>query len=193
VPEVTGARQASNVLSSEVLESNIPLTRIGGLQTVRIQAHTRGLASQLFEGLELTSSPARSRAEIISLLGGGFVATLGRGDNTLGIANLAGSALLTNVQTKIGQAPGLSEFRLFPALVRDKKDQEAEGDTTLGLAGEAAVDLTPRISASVLKVLTNNQPAQFGLRYRLNQNTLLRGSTDFNGDSRAAIEFELRF
>jgi len=45
----------------------------------------------------------------------------------------------------------------------------------------------------VLKILTNSEPAQFGLRYRINDNLLLRSSTNFSGDNRASVEYELRF
>jgi translocation and assembly module TamB len=44
-----------------------------------------------------------------------------------------------------------------------------------------------------LKVLTSNEPTQFGIRYRFNDQILLRGSSDFSGDSRAVVEYEARF
>ncbi len=193
LPESTGGRISSGALSSEISDSVTPTTRFGGVQTVRVQAKVRGLASKLFDNLELTSSPARSRSEIVALLGGGFIATLGRGDSTLGIANLAGSALLTNLQTVIGNALGLSEFRLFTTLTQDSRKRESRSSSSLGLAAEGAIDLTPTVSLSVLKILTSDEPAQFGVRYRLNENFLLRSSTDFAGDSRAVVEYEARF
>ncbi|PPK14527.1 hypothetical protein CV015_14810, partial [Staphylococcus haemolyticus] len=61
--------------------------------TIQVEARVEGLASQLNQNLELTSSPARSETEIVALLGGSFVNTLGSGDSTLSLANLAGSAL----------------------------------------------------------------------------------------------------
>jgi translocation and assembly module TamB len=90
------------------------VSSLGSVRTVDIQARVDGPASQIATNLELTSSPGRSQSEIVALLGGSFVDTLGRGDTTLGLANLAGSALLGNVQNIIGDALGLSEFRLFP-------------------------------------------------------------------------------
>lgn len=192
VPETTGYRMPESARSSEIADQP-SYSSFGGLQTVRIQARVQGPSSQLTNNLELTSSPARSQAEIVSLLGGGFVETLGRGDSALGIANLAGSALLTNVQSFIGNALGLSEFRLFPTLVRSDRKRDSRGSSTLGLAAEAAIDITPAVSFSILRILTTNQPTQFGLRYRVNRNILLRGSTDFSGDNRAVIEYETRF
>ncbi len=191
VPEVVRnpVQKPGEFLPSEVNDSPLLATNLGALQTVRIEAKVSGAASQLFENLELTSSPNRSRNEIIGLLGGGFAAGRGRGGGALGFANLASSALLTNVQGVIGNALGFSEFRLFPAITNDSDRRTS----TLGFAGEAAIDITPTISASILKLLTSSDPAQFGLRYRINENLLLRGSTDFAGDDRAVLEYNLAF
>ncbi|MBD0304661.1 MAG: translocation/assembly module TamB domain-containing protein, partial [Tolypothrix sp. T3-bin4] len=148
-----------------------------------------GPASQIADNLELTSTPSRSEAEIVALLGGRFVDTLGRGDSTLGLVNLAGSALLSNVQNIVGDALGLSEFRLFPTIItNDEKRTSA-----LGLSAEAGVDISRNFSVSLLKELTNDQPFQYSLRYRLNEQTLLRGFTDLSGESGAIVEYERRF
>ena len=196
VPEVTRTRIPTNNISSEINQSLNLSGNVGGVQTVRIQASVQGPASLLTQNLELKSSPSRSPTEIVSLLGGGFVNTLGRGnDATLGIANFAGSALLTNVQGVIGNAIGLSEFRLFPTLIGNSNNRTS----TLGLAAEAGIDIlrtadgVPIVSATVLRVLTANQATQFGLRYRINEQLIFRGSTDFSGDNRAVFEFETRF
>jgi translocation and assembly module TamB len=191
VPEVVRSpvRTSEGFLPSEVNDTPLFATNLGALQTVRIEAKVVGPASQLFDNLELSSSPNRSRNEIIGLIGGSAVSSTGRGGGALGLANLAGSALLNNVQGFIGNAVGLSEFRLFPAVTTDKDERSS----TLGFAAEAAVDITPTISASVLKVLTSSQPAQFGLRYRINDNLLFRGSTDFSGDDRAVLEYNANF
>lgn len=189
VPEVTNYRQPSNLLPSEILDTPPIPSTIGGVQTVRVRAEVQGPASQLVDNLELTSNPPRSESEIVALIGGGFVQTLGRGDSALGIANLAGSALLTNVQTVIGNALGLSEFRIFPTLTREDKSRSS----ALGLAAEAAIDITPSLSFGTLFFLTSDQAAQFGLRYRVNDNLLVRTSTDLSGDVRAVVEYEARF
>ena len=114
---------------------------------------------------------------------------IGRGDTALGLANLAGSALFGSVQGAIGEALGLSEFRVFPTPIINEEART----TTLGLAAEASIDLTEKLSFSALKILNTEQPAQFGIRYRLNERTVVRGSTDFEQDSRAIIEYEQRF
>ncbi|MFE1746614.1 translocation/assembly module TamB domain-containing protein [Coleofasciculus sp. H7-2] len=191
VSEVTRSRiadiSATGIVSSEI--SDVPATNLGALRTVRIQARATGSASQLADNLELTSNPPRSESEIVALLGGGFVETLGRGDTTLGLANLAGSALLTPFQNVVGDALGLSEFRLFPTVVRDEKSRTS----TLGLAAEVGVAITPKLSASVSKILTADEPPEFGVTYRVNNEILLRGGTDLSGETRGVVEYEKRF
>lgn len=192
VPEVTRSRVPTNPLSSEIAETLS--TDLGGLDTVRVQARVQGPASQLFDNLELTSNPARSETEIIALLGGGFVETLGRGDSTLALANLAGSALLGNFQgtvSRIGNAIGLSELRLSPTVITS--DRERSSSSTLGLAAEAGVDISNDISVSVIRILTANQPTQFGVNYRINEQFRVRASSDFSDESLAVIEYESRF
>lgn len=191
VPEVTRSRLPTTTIASEISDAPTIATNLGSFQTVRIQARVMGPASQLFNNLELTSSPSRSREEIVGLLGGGFVNTLGRGDSTLGIANLAGSALLTNVQTFISNVLGLGEFRLYPTI--SPNDDEKSRGSTLGLAAELGFDITQNVSASISKILTNDQSPQIGVRYRLNDQVLLRGAVDFSGNSIGIVEYEARF
>ncbi|MBM0741158.1 translocation/assembly module TamB domain-containing protein [Phormidium sp. CLA17] len=193
VAQVNNRRQPLVLAPSEILDVPAPASSFGSLQTIRVRAEVNGPASQLSDILELTSSPPRSEEEIVSLIGGGFIDTFGRGDTLLGIANLAGSTpLFTNVQTAIGNALGLSEFRLFPTSTTDVSRSSGR-TSTLGLGAEASLDITPTISVSLLKVITNDQAPQFGLRYRINDRLLFRSSTDFSGDTRAQIEYEARF
>jgi translocation and assembly module TamB len=191
--EVIGSRLPTSTASNEILDAP-GFDRYGSVQSVRVQARIVGPASELDRNLQLTSSPPRSEAEIVALIGGGFISTLGQGNGALGLANIAGSALLTNVQGFIGNALGLSDFRLFPTISpRLNDEKESRSQSNIDLAMEAGIDLTRSLSFSVLKILTSNEPAQFGLRYRLNNEILLRTSSDFSGDSRVVIEYETRF
>lgn len=190
VPEVTSSPfQTTTVLSpSEIADA--PLIDFGTLQTIRVQASVEGPADAIFDNLELSSSPSRSRTEIISLLGGSFVDTLGRGDFTLALANLAGTALLSNIQTFISNTLGLSDFRLFPTTISSEEDRTS----SFGLAAELGVDITNNISISALQILTDdNIPTQFNLRYRLNNNFTLRGTTNLAGEDRVILEYQTRF
>jgi len=189
VTEKTRKGIPTDPLSAEVSVSDIPALDIGGLQTVRIQAKVFGPASKLTENLQLTSSPPRSETEIVNLLGGGLLETITGVDTTLGLANLAGSAILGTFQNTIGNALGLSEFRLFPALITDDENRSS----TLGLGAEVSVDLSQNFSFSALKIINSPQPFQYGIIYHWDDFLLLRGSTDLSGDDRGAIEYEFKF
>jgi translocation and assembly module TamB len=170
-------------------------TGLASLEGVRVEATVKGPASKINENLELKSSPARSQTEIVALLGGGFVDTQGRGDSTLGLINIAGSAVFNNFQgtfNQIGSAIGLSELRLFPTIISDNPEAGRNG-SSLELALEAGIDISSKISVSSIKILTANDPFQWGVNYRINDEIRLRASTNLNDDSRAVVEFERRF
>ncbi|MEG4633162.1 translocation/assembly module TamB domain-containing protein [Microcoleus sp. AR_TQ3_B6] len=193
VQEVTRFRTPGTSVASEITDEP---TALGSVRSVRVQALVRGRASQLAESLELRSSPSRSETEIVALLGGSFVQTLGQGDSTLAIANLAGAGLLNNLQSAISNATGLSEVRLFPTRIRSNEAKTASSSSaagSLGLGLEVGFDITRNISASIIRVLSANQPTEFTVRYRLSDKLLLRSSSNFQGDNRVTAEYELRF
>ncbi|MDV2994607.1 MAG: hypothetical protein N4J56_004261 [Chroococcidiopsis sp. SAG 2025] len=192
VPETTGSlRIPTSPFSGEI--ADVPTTtNFGTLRTVRVQAAVEGPASELAENLELTSEPNRSEQEIIALLGGSFVNTLSQGDPTLGLAAIAGSTLLGNLQDNIGEigrAIGIDEIRVFPTIVTDQTSEVS----VLGLAVEAIFDITNDLSVSLSRVFAADDPFRYNLLYRLNDQILVRASTNFSGESRAEIEYEMRF
>ncbi|NJN85906.1 MAG: hypothetical protein HC881_05800 [Leptolyngbyaceae cyanobacterium SL_7_1] len=179
---------ASPFASSEIEEQ--PISNFGSLRTVQIEASVQGLAEEALDNLELTSDPQRSQGEIIALLGGGFVNTLGQGNEVLAIANLAGSAFLTSIQDLIGNALGASRFSLFPTSISSSEDRTS----SFGVAAELGYDLTPDLSISALQILTDeNVPPQLNLGYRINEEFRLLGSTNFSNENRLLLEYEIRF
>ncbi|WP_392531567.1 translocation/assembly module TamB domain-containing protein [Nostoc sp. C117] len=175
--------------------SRVNSTGLSALESVRVEATINGLASKLNENLELTSSPSRSQTEIVSLLGGGFVDTQGRADSTLGLINIAGSAVFNNFQSafnQIGSTFGLSELRIFPTVISENPEA-GRSSSTLELAAEAGVDITSKISVSSIKILTTNDPFQWGVNYRINDEFRVRASTNLTDDSRAVVEYQTRF
>jgi translocation and assembly module TamB len=166
-------------------------TSLGSVQTVQVEARIAGLASQLTERLELTSSPALTQPEIVILLGGAIVEQLSTGDNIgLGVVSVAGSSLLNNIQERLSDLLNISDFRLFPTIIKDSKTRTT---STLGIAAEIGTEISPKVSTSVFKILTNSESPYYSLRYRLNDQLLLRGSTNLFGENRAIIEFDQRF
>ncbi|MEH2449696.1 MAG: translocation/assembly module TamB domain-containing protein [Nostoc sp.] len=183
----------------DVIQSNdfsrINTTGLSALESIRVEATINGLASKLNENLELTSSPSRSQTEIVALLGGGFVDTQGRGDSTLGLINIAGSAVFNNFQSafnQIGSTFGLSELRIFPTIISDNPEA-GRSSSTLELAAEAGVDISSKISVSSIKILTTSDPFQWGINYRINNEYRVRASTNLTDDTRAVVEYQTRF
>ncbi|MEH2248887.1 translocation/assembly module TamB domain-containing protein [Nostoc sp.] len=175
--------------------SRVNTTGLSALESVRVEATINGLASKLNENLELTSSPSRSQTEIVALLGGGFVDTQGRADSTLGLINIAGSAVFNNFQSafnQIGSTFGLSELRIFPTIISDNPEA-GRSSSTLELAAEAGVDISSKISVSSIKILTTSDPFQWGINYRINDKFRVRASTNLTDDSRAVVEYQTRF
>jgi translocation and assembly module TamB len=166
-------------------------TSLGSVQTVQVEARIAGLASQLTQKIELTSTPTLTQPEIVLLLGGAIVEQLSTGDNIgLGVASVAGSNLLNSIQDRISDLFNLSDFRLFPTIIKDSK---TSNNSTLGIAAEVGTDITPKVSTSVFKILSNNESPYYSLRYRVNDQILLRGSTNLFGENRVLIEFDQRF
>ncbi|WP_107669395.1 translocation/assembly module TamB [Cyanothece sp. BG0011] len=161
------------------------------LETVRIKANVEGFASNITKNIELSSQPKRSQQQIITLLGGTFLNTLGTGETTLGLANLAGTAVLGPVQGAIGEALGLSEFRIFPTPLINQDD--ALDTSNIGVAAEAGLDLTEDFSLSIQTIVNSDRPPRLGLQYRINDSTTIRGSSNFSDDNRGSIQFEQRF
>lgn len=192
-------------LSSEISDSRVGL---GSLQNIVVRAEVSGSAFELADTLRnsaqtgarprpqlitLTSSPGRSETEILALLGGSFINSVAGGDGTAlvgGLANIAGTTLFGEAQRAIAEALSLSEFRIFPAQVINE-DKTAGG---LGVAVELGKTVADRVSLSVLQFITPaGIPTRYNIRYRVNDNFTIRGSTDFQGDSRTSIEYETRF
>ncbi|WP_353930658.1 translocation/assembly module TamB domain-containing protein [Okeanomitos corallinicola TIOX110] len=170
-------------------------TGLSALETVRVEAIVKGSARQLDKNLELRTSPSRSQTEIVTLLGGGFIDTQGRGDSTLGLINIAGSAVFNNFQgafNQIGDAFGLSELRIFPTILSDNPEA-GKSNSTLELALEAGIDISNIFSLSTIKILTASDPFQWGINYRINDEFRIRASTNLTDDSRTVIEYERRF
>ena len=166
-------------------------TSLGSVQTVQVEARVAGLASQITQRLELTSTPARTQPEIVLLLGGALAERLtSGGDIGLGVISLASSNLLNSLQDRISDVLSLSDFRLFPTIT---KDPNTNSNSTLRIAAEIGTNITPKISTSVFKILTNGESPYYSIRYRINDQFLLRGSTNLFGENRAVLEFEQRF
>jgi translocation and assembly module TamB len=192
IPEVTRApiSAANTPLDAFANPGSTPVSIFGAQRTLQVQATLTGFALNIRpEDIDLRSSPPRTKAELLALIGGGLLQQVG-GDPAAALANLAGGTVISFLQDAIGDALNLSEFNLSPTTTTPVGGR----GTTLGLAAEAAIDISRSFSVSVRSVL--NDPSQltnYTLRYRLNPNTLIRTNTDLKGNNGASVEFETRF
>ncbi len=162
---------------------------INTAQTIKIKADIQGRSDNLNNNIELSSNPSRNQTEIVALLGGGFINNFASENSELNLLNFASAAVLGGIQGALQETLGFDEFRLFPTQIIDSKERTS----TFGLGAELALDLTDDFSISVTKIITNSQAPRYSLRYHLNEDIIIRGSSNFEQDSRAVIEFQRRF
>ncbi len=196
----SGAVAGTPFATSEIADTtNNGFNNPGSLRTIRVLADVNGPANAILENIELTSSPARSETELVTLIGGGFITaaeSIEQGNGLGGIVNLLGGTILTRVQDVIGNALSLSEFNLFPvtaASVERSDNAERESGGGLGIAASVGFDLTDSTSVSLTKILTDSSNPQIGANYRLTDALTVRGTTDFADINQFLLEYELRF
>ncbi|MGL5080518.1 MAG: translocation/assembly module TamB domain-containing protein [Microcoleaceae cyanobacterium] len=187
VPESTLFEAPVSAFSSERLESTSP-SRFGTVRTIRVTAIVQGPASRINDIIELKSSPSRSKTQLLALLGGSAIEGV-TGDSTLFLANLASVGLFSDLQQKVIRATGLTEFRLYPARVAET----SQGSSALGIGLEIGFDVTDNFSVSLSRVLATEQPTQLGVNYRVNDELLLRGATNFSNETEIRFEYEIQF
>ena len=187
---------------SEIADNTNPgFESTGSLQTIRVRADVEGAANEIFENLELSSTPARSQTELLGLISGGVVTALestigslsGSGDSFSGLINLVGGALLNNVQDFVGGPLNISEFRLFPVTAASRTLSEEDNDTGIDLAAEVGFDVTDDLSLSIAKILTDSTNPEFGINYRLSDSFTIRSNTNFDDINQVILEYRIRF
>jgi translocation and assembly module TamB len=191
VTKVTETNRAVNPPSAIFPEEqNIPSpARFGTVRTIRVIATAKGPASRLNDIVELKSSPPRSDTQLIALLGGSVIEGV-TGDSTLLLANLASAEIFNEIQRTVTEVTGLNEFRLYPARL---ENNSSSGASALGLGLEIGLDITNNVSTTLTRVLAADQPTRLGVNYRVNDNLLLRGETDFQDSSAIRFEYEIQF
>ncbi len=180
----SSATRTSSAFSAETIDAPSPGT-LNSSQRIKITAKATGPLSELEDNLELTSSPQRTETQIVSLLGGNIVDTLSA-DRNLALANVASTALFSNIQQDIIEATGLSEFRIFPASIPKSGSQRAN---SLGWGLEVGIDVTNKLGVSA----TILEASELSVNYQINDKVRLRGGSNFDDNAVLSIEYETRF
>ncbi len=189
VAEITRVPINSNRPNDLFSPNEVPVSNLGAQKTLRVQASITG--SAIAPDIRLTSSPPRSQAEIIALIGGGVLQQQGGSDPAAALASFAGGTFLNFLQDAIGDTLNLAEFNLSPVITRSSGSTSTG---TLGLSAEAAIDISNNFSVSLQRIINDStQPTNFSIRYRLDPNILLRGNYGSDGQTGISIEYENRF
>jgi len=189
VPETLRFVSPPSAFPAEQTEALSP-SRFGTVRTIRITAIVRGQASEINDIIKLQSSPSRSQNELVALLGGSVIQGI-QDDSTLVLANIASTGLFGKLQQNVINATGLTEFRIYPSRVAERGSKGTA--SALGVGIEVGLDVTDNAYVSLSRVLAADQPFQFNINYRLNDNILLRGVTNFRNESEIRFEYETRF
>ena len=189
VAEITRVPINSNRPNDLFSPNEVPVSNLGAQRTLRVQASVTGTATA--PDIRLSSSPPRSQAEILALIGGGILQQQGGSDPASALASFAGGTVLNFLQDAIGDALNLAEFNLSPVTTNTNGSSRSG---TLGLSAEAAVDISNNFSISLQRIINDStQPTNFSIRYRLDPNILLRGNYGSDGKTGVSIEYENRF
>jgi len=189
VAEVTRVPINSNRPNDLFSPNEVPVSNLGAQRTLQVQASVTGTA--LAPDIRLSSSPPRSQAEIIALIGGGVLQKQGASDPAAALANFAGSTVLNFLQDAIGDALNLAEFNLSPVTTNTSGSSRTG---TLGLSAEAVINVSNSFSVALQRIINDStQPTNFSVRYRVDPNILLRGNYGSDGNKGISIEYENRF
>lgn len=191
---VTEVVQASTTELNEFAE--LPSSAISAVQSVKIKATVDGRVSELLKDfgkvVTLSSRPNRSDGQIIALLGGGIDKSLQEGQATQALVNIGSSAAFSPVQQALNDALGhRASFRAFPVLL---PNQNQNRSSVLAFGVELGYDITDRVSASVLQLLTGvDEPTLVNLSYDINDQLRARTSVSSDGEAVGVVEYRIRF
>ncbi len=177
---------------------SVTATSLGTLNTVHITARLKGRISQLQTNLpavlELSSTPSRSTAELLTLMSGGSIADLNQVGGEAVVASLAGSALFNNLQALIDQATGnRTSFRIFPTVVPPDRQAQSQAPS-LAVGAELGFQVNRFTSVSLLQLLTApNDPTRLNLGFQVTEQIRLGGQLSTRGEGTGFVEFRYRF
>ena len=170
--------------NAEVNEATIDTA--GDVQFISVEAIAQGPASEIADGLTLTSRPSREQGELLALIGGGTVSGIATASLTQ-IGGFLGDGALSTFGDRIADAVGLQSFRVFPTT--DTSDDSSVG---IGIGVEASAAIGDRFNINVLEILNSTSPPQLGVLYRISDELSVRGASNLD-DTDFEIEYRIDF
>lgn len=163
-----------------------PLASTTVFDEITVRAIAQGPASRLFEQLMLSSFPKQTEASLLNMAFGGYLADLGSSESGLVLASNLLTGFTAGLQDELAQALSLRSLRLSATTVLPA----AQGDT-LGYGVSLNLGITEGLAATLVQVLSQSQPAELNLRYRINNQWSIWGSTNLGNQHRAFLEYQV--
>jgi translocation and assembly module TamB len=204
VADTVSAGTNDQITSANLFASNgTGSAYVGGgqLRLVKVMVQVSGPANRLGESnnLVLRSSPPMSEQQLLGLIGGNTLASLG-GTGGAALATMLSQSLLSPVLGTLTDAMGQRlQVAIFPTYVNPEVKSEKERTSgrvspTLTVVTEFGVALTDRFNLSVLMAPnTTDVPPQGTVSYRLTPTTSVSAAMDANGTWQSQLQVFFRF
>ena len=204
VSDTISAGTSDQITSANLFASNgtgSAYAEGGQLRLVKVMVQATGPANRLVnrENLVLRSSPPMSEQQLLGLIGGNSLASLG-GTGGAALATMLSQSLLSPVLGTLTDAMGQRlQVAIFPTYVNPDVKSEKERTSgrvspTLTVVTEFGVALTDKFDLSVLMAPnTTDVPPQATVSYRLTPTTSVSAAMDANGTWQSQLQVFFRF
>ncbi len=206
VSDTVSAGTSDQITSSNLFASNgsgSAYAGVGQLRLVKVMVQATGPANRLGDSnnLVLRSSPPMSEQQLLGLIGGNTLASLG-GTGGAALATMLSQSLLSPVLGTLTDAMGQRlQVAIFPTYVNPDVKSEKERTSgrvspTLTVVTEFGVALTDRFNLSVLMAPNTTDvevPPQGTVSYRLTPTTSVSAAMDANGTWQSQLQVFFRF
>ena len=206
VSDTVSAGTSDQITSANLFASNgtgSATPAVGQLRLVKVMVQATGPANRLGDSnnLVLRSSPPMSEQQLLGLIGGNSLASLG-GTGGAALATMLSQSLLSPVLGTLTDAMGQRlQVAIFPTYVNPEVKSEKERTSgrvspTLTVVTEFGVALTDRFNLSVLMAPNTTDvdvPPQGTVSYRLTPTTSVSAAMDANGTWQSQLQVFFRF
>ncbi|MGB0825187.1 MAG: translocation/assembly module TamB domain-containing protein, partial [Synechococcus sp.] len=206
VADTVSAGTNDQITSANLFASNgTGSAYVGGgqLRLVKVMVQVSGPANRLGESnnLVLRSSPPMSEQQLLGLIGGNTLASLG-GTGGAALATMLSQSLLSPVLGTLTDAMGQRlQVAIFPTYVNPEVKSEKERTSgnvspTLTVVTEFGLALTDKLNLSLLMAPNTTDvevPPQGTVSYRLTPTTSVSAAMDANGTWQSQLQVFFRF
>jgi translocation and assembly module TamB len=176
---------------------------VGQLRLVKVMVQATGPANRLGDrnNLVLRSSPPMSEQQLLGLIGGNSLASLGSNGGAA-LATMLSQSLLSPVLGTLTDAMGQRlQVAIFPTYVNPEVKSEKERTSgnvspTLTVVTEFGLALTDKLNLSLLMAPNTTDvevPPQGTVSYRLTPTTSVSAAMDANGTWQSQLQVFFRF